>query len=153
MADQAEMRRKQIDELLTGTFNSILRIEERALDNRLTYGLTITEIHTIEAIGYRERNPMNVVAARLGVTLATLTIAVNRLVEKGFVERVRDEHDRRRVLISLTVRGRQVFRAHALFHKNMINDALEGLTSEEEIALASALSKVESFFKNQAEAK
>ena len=70
------------------TFNSILRIEEQSLDNRLTHGLTITEVHTIVAIGLHERNPMNVVAARLGVTLATLTTAVSKLAGKGFVERI-----------------------------------------------------------------
>ena len=99
--DAAAQRRADIDGLLSDTFNSILRIEERSLDNRLTHGLTITEVHTIVAIGLHERNPMNVVAARLGVTLATLTTAVNKLVRKGFVERIRAEDDRRKVLVSL----------------------------------------------------
>lgn len=153
MNDQAIARRREIDELLSGTFNSVLRVEERALDNRLTKGLTITEIHTIEAVGYRDRNPMNVVAARLDVTLATLTIAVNRLVEKGFVERVRDEADRRRVLVSLTKRGRQVYRAHRLFHKHLIEEALAGLSEEEEAVLCASLEKVKAFFDRQARAK
>ena len=47
--------RADIDDLLSGTFNSILRIEERSLDNRLTEGLTITEVHTIVAIGCTSR--------------------------------------------------------------------------------------------------
>ena len=109
--DAAAQRRADIDGLLSDTFNSILRIEERSLDNRLTHGLTITEVHTIVAVGLHEQNPMNVVAARLGVTLATLTTAVNKLVRKGFVERIRAEDDRRKVLVSLTKKGRQVFRA------------------------------------------
>lgn len=142
--------REEIDNLLSGTFNSILRIEEKSLENRLTQGLTIAEIHTIDAVGYRERNPMNVVASRLGVTLATLTIAVNRLVDKGFVERVRDTQDRRKVLISLTRRGREVYRAHRLFHKRMISEALEGLSAEEERVLCHALDGVHSFFDAQA---
>lgn len=150
MEEQALTRRREIDGLLTDTFNSILRVEERALDSRLTRGLTITEIHTIAAVGYRERNPMNVVASRLGVTLATLTIAVNKLVEKGFVERVRDEADRRRVLVSLTTQGRKVYRAHGLFHKQMVEGALEDLTEEEERVLADALVKVKGFFDGQA---
>lgn len=107
-----------------GTFNSILRIEEQSLDNRLTHGLTITEVHTIVAIGLHERNPMNVIAARLNVTLATLTTAVNKLANKGFVERTRAEDDRRKVLVSLTKKGRQVLRAHNLFHHQMIDEAL-----------------------------
>lgn len=142
-------RREQLDDLLSGTFNSILRIEERSLDNRLTHGLTITEVHTIIAVGLHESNPMNVVATRLGVTLATLTTAVNKLEKKGFMERSRDEEDRRKVLVSLTKKGRQVYRAHGLFHHQMVDEALAGLTEEEEQVLSSALAKVKEFFDEQ----
>ena len=149
-ADAVSKRREEIDDLLSGTFNSILRIEEQSLDTRLTHGLTITEVHTIVALGLHERNPMNVVAARLGVTLATLTTAVSKLAGKGFVERSRAEDDRRKVLVSLTKKGRQVLRAHNLFHHQMIDEALAGLTEEEERVFAEALSKVKAFFDAQA---
>ena len=149
-ADAVSKRREEIDDLLSGTLNSILRIEAQSLDNRLTHGLTITEVHTIVAIGLHERNPMNVVAARLGVTLATLTTAVSKLAGKGFVERSRAEDDRRKVLVSLTKKGRQVLRAHNLFHHQMIDEALAGLTEEEERVFAEALSKVKAFFDAQA---
>ncbi len=148
--DAARSSREALDGLLSDTFNSILRIEERSLDNRLTHGLTITEVHTIVAIGLHERNPMNVVAARLGVTLATLTTAVGKLAKKGFVERVRSEDDRRKVLVSLTKKGRQVYRAHGLFHHQMIDEALADLSEEEERIFADALMKVKTFFDAQA---
>lgn len=70
MADSADKAQREemhvVDALLTDTFNSILRIEERALKNRLTEGLSITELHTIVAVGLHETNPMKVVASRLG---------------------------------------------------------------------------------------
>lgn len=138
--------RSMIDDLLTGTFNSILRIEERSLDNRLTSGLTITEVHTIVAVGLYESNPMNVVAARLCVTTATLTAAVGKLVQRGFIRRERDESDRRRVLLSLTKKGRLVYRAHSLFHRQMVDEALGELTGEEAEVLAKSLTKVKTFF-------
>ena len=149
-ADAVSKRREEIDDLLSGTFNSILRIEEQSLDNRLTHGLTITEVHTIVAIGLHERNPMNVVAARLNVTRATLTTAVGKLASKGFVERTRAEDDRRKVLVSLTKKGRQVLRAHNLFHHQMIDEALADLSEEEERVFAEALCKVKAFFDSQA---
>lgn len=149
--DEASLRRRdELDELLSGTFNSVLRTEEKSLQNKLTEGLTITEIHTIVAVGLHETNPMNVVATRLGVTLATLTTAVNKLVDKGFIARARCEDDRRKVLVSLTKRGKQVYRAHGLFHKKMIDEALAGLTEEEERVFAGALGKVKAFFDEQA---
>lgn len=150
MTNTEKNRREQVDELLSSTFNSILRIEEKMLDGKLTKDLTITEIHTIDAIGYREKNPMSVVAARLDITLATLTIAVNKLVEKGYIERERDAADKRKVLISLTTEGRKVFRAHRMFHKKMVDEALADLTPEEERVLLSAVSKIDGFFKSQA---
>lgn len=138
--------RAVIDELLSDTFNSILRIEERSLDNRLTQGLTITEVHTIVAVGLYERNPMNVVAGRLSVTMATLTAAVRKLEQRGFLTRTRDEGDRRKVLLSLTKKGKLVYRAHSLFHKQMVDEALVELTPEEERVLIRALGKVKRFF-------
>lgn len=149
MSEATANRREEIDDLLSSTFNLILRIEEKSLDNKFTRGLSITEIHTLDAVGYAEKNPMNVVAARLDVTLATLTIAVNKLVDKGFIERERDEADKRRVLISLTKRGRQVYRSHRLFHKKMVQEALATLTPEEEAVFLEGIAKVNTFFKAQ----
>ncbi len=144
--EAARRRREDLDELLSSTFNTILRVEERALQNKLTRGLTIAEMHTIAAVGLHESNPMNVVAARLDVTLATLTTAVARLERKGFVRRSRSKEDRRKVLVSLTKSGRAAFRSHRLFHKSLVESALEGLTEEEERVFARALGKVKRFF-------
>lgn len=63
MEDAVQERRNDIDELLSSTFNSILRVEEKSIDNRFTRGLSITEIHTIDAEGYFEKNPTNIIAA------------------------------------------------------------------------------------------
>lgn len=139
-------RRQEVNDLLVETFNSILRVEEDVLNNRLTDGLTIAEIHTIHAIGLHESSPMNVVAARLGVTLATLTAAVGKLVAKGFACRSRSEEDRRQVLVSLTAAGRSAYRTHELFHRQMVDAALSELTPEEEAVFARALVKVKTFF-------
>ena len=140
-----------LDDLLSGTFNSVMDIEERSLFNRITKGLTISEIHTIAAIGMYEVNPMNVIAARLGITLATLTTSVKRLADRGLVARQKSEKDKRQVLISLTSDGRKVYRAHRLFHEKMLAAALEGLSKEEERVLASALSHVKAYFDEQNE--
>lgn len=145
----ARKRREAINDLLSETFDSVMRIEERSLDNRLTQGLTINEIHTLVAVGMYEQNCMSEVASRMGVTLATLTKVVNKLVSKGYIERARDESDRRKVLLSLTKRGREVVRVHDMFHRRMIDEALGDLSEEEEIVLASSLTKIKAFFDRQ----
>lgn len=141
-----------IDTLLTNTFNSILRIEERSLGNRLTEGLSISELHTIAAVGLHESNPMKVVAGRLDVTLATLTAAMNKLERKGFVERMRCEADRRQVLVHLTSKGRKAYRAHEAFHHKMVDNALSSLTPEERDVFVRAVGKVKEYFDTESRA-
>lgn len=142
-------QREELDDLLTRTFNAVLRVEERALHNRLTEGLTMAEIHAVAAIGLYESNTMSEVAGRLSVTLATLTTTMNKLERKGLVKRERSQEDRRCVLVSLTRRGREVCRAHGLFHRYMIKEALTDLTPEEAVILTRSLSKIKAFFDSQ----
>lgn len=137
---------RTLDELLTSTFNSILRIEERSLNNRLTEGLSIAELHTICAIGLHETNPMNVIANRLGVTLATLTVMINKLEKRSYVKRERNSKDRRQVLVALTTKGRKAMRAHDIFHKKMVESALADLSPEEEGVFVKAVGKIKTFF-------
>lgn len=148
---EAAQRRRHVNDLLVETFNSILRVEENVVRNRLTEGLTISEVHTIHAIGLHGSSPMNVIAARLDVTLATCTTAVGKLVAKGFAERSRSDTDRRQVLVSLTKEGRQAYRVHELFHKEMVDAAFADLTEEEEAVLVRALTKVRDFFEEPGE--
>lgn len=138
--------KRALDDMLSNTFNAVLRIEEQSISSRLTQGLTIAELHTLVAIGLHEKNPMKVVAKRLNIRVASLTAAINKLEAKGFVERYRSEKDRRQVLVSLTMRGRKAFRAHERFHKKLVDDVLETLTPDEERVFMKALGAVKSFF-------
>ena len=58
-------------------------------------------MHTIEAIGMYKKTTTEV-AKELSITVGTLTIAINRLVKKEYVERIRSEDDRRVVKLGLT---------------------------------------------------
>src|SRR3970040_2400036 len=57
-----------------------------------------------------EINPMtlNELARHMGVTAATMSIAIDRLERKGYVVRLRDAGDRRRVHLRLTSAGVRV---------------------------------------------
>jgi DNA-binding MarR family transcriptional regulator len=145
--DQAS---RELNELFSATFDSVLRIEEHALDNRLTAGLTISELHTIAAVGMYDCKPMKAIALHLHVTLATVTTAINKLERKGFVERHRNQADRRQVLVNLTTKGRKACRAHDMFHEKMVARALGSMTNEETNALMTALSHLVDFFNEEA---
>lgn len=140
-----------INELLVQLFNDVLQIEESSLKNGEISDLSITEIHTIEAIGMYTEKTMSEVAQSLKITVGTLTTAINKLIKKQYVERKRIEEDRRVVLIKLTKRGKLAYRLHEKFHKDMVNTAIEGLDENEEEILISSLSKLNDFFKQKYE--
>ena len=138
-----------INELLVNLFNDVLQIEEQSLRDGVLSDISITEIHTIEAIGMYSERTMSEVAQKLKITVSTLTTAINRLIKKGYVERKRIEEDRRVVLVKLTKRGKLADRLHQKFHREMINNAIEGLSLEEEEILVSSLNKLNNFFKEK----
>src|SRR5690554_7884381 len=71
----------------------------------------MTEVHVLEAIKNVEVATMGNVAQKLRVTLGTLTTSINVLVRKKYVERYRDESDRRRVFLVLTKQAHDVLRS------------------------------------------
>ncbi|WP_032078442.1 MarR family winged helix-turn-helix transcriptional regulator [Clostridium drakei] len=138
-----------LNELLVDTFNDILEIEQKALQSGVFKDLSVTEIHTIEAIGMYKPRTMTEVAVELNITLGTLTTAIGHLVRKGYVERKRSEQDRRIVFIRLNKRGKLAYRIHGKFHHDMVKQAIEGLNEEEEEILIKSLEKLNVFFKSK----
>ena len=98
--------RQLLNELLVELFNYILLLEERNLKKNGLKGLSINEVHIIEAIKKTETPSMSEVANRLMITPSTLSTSVNRLIQKGFVKSERSKEDRRVVLLSLTEKAR-----------------------------------------------
>lgn len=138
-----------LNEILVGLFKDINEIEEKAIRTGQYKNMTSNDMHVIEAIGLGDAKNMTAVAKVLNVTTGTLTISVNSLVKKGYVERIRSEEDRRVVLVSLTQRGRKAFSHHQKFHKEMIDSIVEGLSEEEKEVLQNSLLKLTSFFKTK----
>ncbi|WP_373844538.1 MarR family winged helix-turn-helix transcriptional regulator [Clostridium sp.] len=138
-----------INELLVDIFNDILQIEQNALQNAAFNDLSITEVHTIEAIGMYKPRKMTEVACQLNITLGTLTKAVNQLVKKEYALRRRSEEDRRIVYVQLTKKGKLAFRVHHKFHSDMVREAMKGFTEEDEKILIKSLEKLNNFFKSK----
>ena len=138
-----------LNKLLVQLFNDILQIEKNAMNNTEFKDLSITEIHTIEAIGKEGNRTMGEISNDLRITVGTLTTAINRLIKKGYVERKRIEEDRRVVVVYLTESGKKVFDEHTLFHKEMIDEVAKNFEDYELKVLTKALSKVSEFFEDK----
>jgi len=140
---------KVANDMLVEIFNDILNIEENAMQYMGYKDVTMTEVHTIDAIGKNDPKTMGKVAEKLEITVGTLTTAINKLVKKGYVERNRNENDRRIVLIELTDMGKIVFDAHEEFHREMVENLLKDVNLTDDCELIRAMANLRDFFKSK----
>lgn len=133
-------------ETLIQLFRDILNLEEKAIITEEFKDISINDMHIIEVIGKDSAKNMSAIAREMSVTVGTLTIAMNNLVKKGYVQRSRSEHDRRVVLIRLTPKGKQAFEHQEQFHRNMMEATLEGLDEAQAQILLHAMTNLNHFF-------
>lgn len=136
---------QEINQYLVQIFNEVLVIEEDSLRQSEFSDLTIKEMHTIEAIGLEGVNNASVVAEKLSLTKGTVSVSINNLVRKGYVDRDRDKDDRRIVTLKLTKKGKLLFRLHRKFHLDMVRDTLVGLQEDEALALLKGVRNLHNF--------
>lgn len=115
---------ENIEVLLDEFYKTYYKIEEINL-NQVIKCLTTTELHVIEAIG-DQLLTMNELSDKLGITMGTASVAINKLSEKNFIERERSDNDRRKVFVKLSKKGLLAYKYHNSFHSNI----LEKVTSE-----------------------
>lgn len=136
-----------LNDILVNLFRDVMNLEEKAIITQEYKDITNNDMHVIQAIGLEEPKNMSTIAKALSVTVGTLTIAMNSLVKKGYVNRKRGEEDRRVVYISLSEKGRKAYLHHKQFHHQMIDEILRDLTQEETESLVKALGKLNQWFR------
>lgn len=140
-------REELLNDLLVMLFNEVLDMETRALITGSFKEISINDMHIIDAIGVSEPKNMSTVAKAMSVTVGTLTTAINNLVKKGYVSRVRSSEDKRVVLLSLTEKGRAAYKKHAAFHRQMVKTVMNGFEGDEMEVLTRALEKLRKYFR------
>lgn len=142
---------EQLNEVIVDTYRSILRVEENILKRSDQTDLSISEIHMLEAVGKGKdrRRTISELAEVLNITLPSVTVAINKLMKKGYVEKVRGEEDGRIVYVSLTRQGRRIDSAHRYFHESMVRSIIRDMTESEMQALYKGVIKLDTFLKEQ----
>jgi DNA-binding MarR family transcriptional regulator len=80
---------------------------------------------------------MTDLAAHMGVTVATMSLAIDRLEDKHYVRRARDRRDRRRVQVRITAAGVRVREAKSVLDPVRIEQLLAELSpADRDAALA-----------------
>jgi DNA-binding MarR family transcriptional regulator len=139
----------RINKLLLDIFDKILVTEEKALRKGNFRDLSVAEMHTLEGIGLYGSRTMSETAATLGITTGTLTVAIDRLVRKNYVDRNRDPADRRVVRIELTHKGKLAYRMHNKFHTLLVDRLTNPLSEMQQQSLLETLQGIARFINEQ----
>jgi len=90
-------------------------------------GLDDTDFRILEALLNKGPLPVNTIGPKVNLTPGSISVAVDRLLDRGLVSRVESHEDRRVRVVSLTPKGKEliapVFRKHAVEIRKMFADA------------------------------
>lgn len=141
----------ELNNILVDTFRSILKVEEHILKSSGRVDLTISELHLIESVGKNNNSEKTIsdIAEDLDITLPSVTIAINKLLKKGYVQKVKNDIDGRTVNVTLTRLGLKMDAAHRYFHENMVRAVSKELSDEEKSSMLKGIIKLNAFFEKK----
>jgi DNA-binding MarR family transcriptional regulator len=84
--------------------NAVDQVDEAAVN---VFGINRTDARCLDLIDMRGRITAGELARASGLTTGSVTAVLDRMERAGFVRRVRDDEDRRRVYVELTPEARR----------------------------------------------
>ena len=109
---------------------------------KLSYDLSLSKIKALYAFTESRPFTMGELAKNAGVTLPSMTEAIDKLVKEVLVERERDKNDRRVVKVNLTEKGVEMRMEFMMKRREELLNIFSRLTDEEVSELGNSLDKV-----------
>ena len=90
-------------------------------------GVDDTDFRILEALLNKGPLPVNTIGPKVYLTPGSISVAIDRLLDRGLVSRVESPEDRRVRIVSLTTKGKDliapIFRKHAAEIRKVFADA------------------------------
>lgn len=96
------------------------------------FGLNPTEFAVLELLHHRGRQPIQKIGQKILLRSGSMTYVVNRLEEKGFLQRIFCEEDKRITYIAITDKGVHLVEDIFPGHVEKIESLMSGLSKEEQ---------------------
>ncbi len=105
-------------------------------------GLGNSDFRVLEVLLHKGALPVNTIGPMVGLTPGSISVAVDRLVEQGLVNRVESAEDRRVRIVALTPRGKGLIVPAFRKHSGQMRKVFSELSPEELSGLEVALKKI-----------
>lgn len=122
------MNYEKMELIIDSFYKTYYKVEEINL-NLVIKCLTTTELHIIENIGLNTLT-IKELSEKLGITMGTTSVAINKLEDKGFITRNRSKSDKRKVFVSLNKKGKIALNYHGNFHTTTLEKVTKNIPSE-----------------------
>ncbi|MCZ2201324.1 MarR family transcriptional regulator [Cylindrospermopsis raciborskii] len=114
-----------------------------------THSADCLSIPQLRSLAFLNRNPgasLSAVADHLGVTCATASTTIERLVQRHLVQRSDHPQERRRIVLNLTMEGKSLLEESQEKTRIHIAEIIDGLTSEEILQIETGLTLLKNVF-------
>lgn len=101
-----------------------------------------SDFFVLEVLLHKGSLPVNAIGQKIHLTSGSITTAIDRLVQKGLVERLENAEDRRIRLVQLTDAGKNLIEKSFRTHAVAMEQAAVGLSDPERVELISLLKKL-----------
>ena len=105
-------------------------------------GLGDSDFRVLEVLLHKGPLPVNVIGPKVNLTPGSISVAVDRLLAKGFVSRTESSEDRRVRVVALTPRGKSVITPIFRKHIETLEKVFAGLSRQELRQLEQQLKRV-----------
>jgi len=114
-------------------------------------GLGESDFRVLEVLLHKGPMPVNAIGPKVDLNPGSVSVAVDRLYEKGYVSREECSSDRRVRTVSLTEKGKQAFLPVFRRHAGLIKRVFQDVSSEDLQKLEVTLKKIGKRAENLAE--
>ena len=129
----------EIVDILTRTMGEM---ESRVLTGSEFAALSMRQLHYLDTINRLGHPTLSELAQELGVSRPSVTAAVAKLTEAGFVAKVASDEDRRVSHVHLAKKGHRIVRLHDGVHQTVADMIAGALNKRERQELVRMLNKV-----------
>lgn len=106
------------------------------------YGLNISEFAVMELLYHKGGQPINRIQERILIANSSTTYVLDKLQQKGYITRERDEHDKRSMQAVLTTEGNELIEKIFPAHSELLTSLFSDLSDEELTAFRETLKKI-----------
>jgi MarR family 2-MHQ and catechol resistance regulon transcriptional repressor len=121
-------------------FHAVAAVAEKSLNSSVT-GLGQSDFRVLEVLLHKGPLPVNTIGPKVWLTPGSISVAIDRLEQKGLVKRKNTE-DRRVRRVELTAKGRTLITKAFREHATTMEEVAAVLSNDERLILMRLLKKL-----------